>query len=109
MKKAPLPARQGGALLRSFIENASVPSFLVTFEGTIAYANRAGTELLGDRAGDLIGSDFRTRLHPDDAGVARGQAEALIAGKISSFQSERRYLRSTGEPGWVLTSVSILS
>ena len=100
---------RGEGLLRNFIENASVPSFLVSLQGVIAYANRAGRELLGFTERELLGRDLRTLVHPDDLGVASGQAEQLLARKITNFRAERRYLRKDGEPVWVLTSVSLLT
>lgn len=106
--RAPLPPGGGGASLRNFIENASVPWFLVTLNAIIADANRAGGELLAIAATDLIGVDFTSLVDPDDLTTAHSQAEALIEGEISNFQAERRYVRADGAPVWVLTSVSIV-
>src|ERR1700712_3858083 len=81
--------RRGGALLRNFVERASIPSFLVTLEGNFVYANQAGRELLGFNENELEGRDFRALVYPADLNGAREQTEQLLAGKISSFQTER--------------------
>lgn len=104
MSDTPRPSNV--ALLRSFVEYASVPSFLVTAGGTLTFANRACEQLLGFSREELIGVDFRTLVHPGDLDAANDQIAELLAGKVSTFQSECRYLRNTGEPVWVLTSVA---
>lgn len=96
------------ALIRNFVENAAVPCFVMTFEGTLAYANRASCLLLGYTREELVGGDFRTLVHSDDIGVATGQAQDLLAGRIESYQVERRYVRKDGQTVWVLASVTIL-
>lgn len=101
-------SHRGNALIRNFVENAAVPCFVMNFEGQLAYANRASCVLLGYSREELIGRDFRTLVYPDDVGVAQGQAAELIAGTIESYQVERRYVRSDGQPVWVLSSVTVL-
>src|ERR1700712_2807834 len=76
----------GKALLRNFVEKASVPTFLVQLDGILAYANHAGSDLLGYSNDEWIGADFSTFVHPDDLTTARGQIEALLSGTIPSFQ-----------------------
>jgi diguanylate cyclase (GGDEF)-like protein/PAS domain S-box-containing protein len=104
----PFRLGNGEALLRSFVENATIPTFLVNTDGRIAYANRAGGDLLGYGPGECVGLDFRKFVHPDDLSAARAQTESLIAGKTQGFQAERRYFRKNGETVWALTSVSLM-
>lgn len=101
-------SHRGDALIRNFVENAAVPCFVMTFEGKLAYANRASCVLLGYSRDELIGRDFRTLVHADDVGTGREQAESLVAGTIESYQVERRYVRKNGEAVTVLSSVTIL-
>jgi diguanylate cyclase (GGDEF)-like protein/PAS domain S-box-containing protein len=101
-------SHRGDALIRNFVENAAVPCFVMTFEGKLAYANRASCVLLGYSRDELIGRDFRTLVHADDVGTGREQAESLVAGTIDSYQVERRYVRKDGEAVTVLSSVTIL-
>lgn len=107
LQAAGLPPGSKG-LLRNFIENASVASFLTTSEGVLVYANRAWEELLGYPASELVGANFGTMVYPDDLGTAQSQISDLLAGKVKSYQAERRYLRRDGKPIWVLTSGSLL-
>ena len=104
-----LLAGNSDELLRNFVENASVPSFLVASDGRLVYANGACEDLLGYKAAELVGTDFRTLVYPADVDVANEQSKNLLAGKIRNFQAERRYVRKSGEPVWVLTSVSLLA
>lgn len=101
-------SHRGDALIRNFVENAAVPCFVMTFEGMLAYANKASCMLLGFTREELIGRDFRTLVHVDDIGIGRGQAEDLIAGRIESYQIERRYVRKDRQTVWVLSSVTVL-
>jgi diguanylate cyclase (GGDEF)-like protein/PAS domain S-box-containing protein len=96
------------AILRAFVELASVATFMVTTEGKLTYANRACGELLGYEPSELLGLDFRTLVHRDDLLVATTQAAELVSGTITSYRVQRRYIRKDGEPVWVICSVSLL-
>jgi diguanylate cyclase (GGDEF)-like protein/PAS domain S-box-containing protein len=99
----------GDAPLRSFLDNAMIPTFLVDTGGLMVYANPAASDMLGYSPRECAGLDFKTLVHPDDLSIARAQIESLIAGKTHGFQAERRYFRKNGETIWALVSVSMLS
>ena len=99
---------KGGALLRHFVDKASVPTFLTNTDGQLVYVNQACADLLGYEPEELAGKDLRSIIHPDDAAFARSQSIELREGKTEGFQAERRYIRKNGELVWVLASVSKL-
>ncbi|MBZ9797621.1 putative bifunctional diguanylate cyclase/phosphodiesterase [Mesorhizobium sp. ES1-4] len=99
---------RGEAVLRNFVENATIPTFLFNTDGVIVYANRAGSHVLGYAAGECVGIHFTAIVHPDNLATARTQTEDLITGKIQGYQAERRYIRKDGETIWALTSVSLM-
>ncbi|HEV7718381.1 MAG TPA: PAS domain S-box protein [Arsenicitalea sp.] len=94
-------------LLRHFIENAAVPTFLATADAVIVFANRALAELLGYPPGACVGMSFEQLLHPEDAVSAREQFDALVDDEVSGYRSEGRYRRQDGEAVWVLASGSV--
>ena len=99
--------RDGGALLHNVLETAAVPTVLIDAEGHLVYANRAFCELLGYTANECNSLDLETIIHPDDADMARRQLDGVVNKTFAAYRAERRYLRKSGEPVWVLASASV--
>jgi diguanylate cyclase (GGDEF)-like protein/PAS domain S-box-containing protein len=106
--KVPFDFGAGHPLLRNFVENATIPTFLFSVDGTIVYANRTASDVLGYAPGECVGLHFTAVVRPEDVTAANDQIAALVAGEIPSYQAERQYLRKNGEIIWALTSVSIM-
>ena len=99
---------EASALLRNFVENSAVPTFLAKADDALVYANRAFADLLGYEPSECIGLGISSIIHPDDAAAARAQIATVMQGKTTGYQAERRYIRKNGEPIWVLVSASVL-
>jgi len=97
-----------GALLRHFVDQAAVPTFLTDLGGQFVYANRACGELFGCAPEELVGRDFSTLVHQEDLPRTREQREQLAKGQVDSYEAERRYIRKNGELVWVLASAARL-
>lgn len=103
-----LPFRHSEALLRNILEYASVGMVLVGTDTKVVYANRAYAEMLGYEPDECVGVSYASLMHPDDIPAARGQSDELLAGRVDSFQAERRYFRKDGSVMWGMVSASLL-
>jgi PAS domain S-box-containing protein len=64
--------------------------------------------MLGYERDELLVRGFESVTHPDDEVIDRAQWQRLAAGKIDSYQREKRYLRKDGSVLWGLVTVSAL-
>ena len=110
MSKRAFRFGNGSALLRQFVDRASVPTFLASSDGgAIIYANQACCDLLGFSRDELVGLELQALIQAEDSELATSQMGDLLAGRIEGYQAERRYVRKDGASEWVLVSVTKLS
>jgi len=81
---------------------------LVSLQGQWLEVNEVLCEMLGYSREQLLRSNFQQTTHPDDLMTDQANIEELLAGEISSYQIEKRYLDSQGRIIWVLLSVSLV-
>jgi PAS domain S-box-containing protein len=81
---------------------------LVSLQGQWLEVNEVLCEMLGYSREQLLRSDFQQITHPDDLDADLQHIEELLAGEISTYQMEKRYLDSQGRIIWVLMSVSLV-
>ncbi|MGI8477458.1 MAG: sensor histidine kinase [Thermomicrobiales bacterium] len=96
------------AQFRSAFSFAAIGMALVGLDGRWLTVNRALCALTGYTRDELLTRSFQDITHPDDAVADRAHAEGLLAGRIETFQLEKRYVRKDGETVWVLVSVSLV-
>jgi PAS domain S-box-containing protein len=87
---------------------AAIGIALVSPEGRWLKVNSSLCHLLGYSEPELMRLTFQDITHPDDLASSIARTRDLIAGKISTFQVEKRYLHRRGHPVWVALSVSLL-
>jgi PAS domain S-box-containing protein len=95
----PLPASD-------VLSEAGIPLGIVAPDGRWLRVNDALAELLGASARDLVGDLAEAYTHPDDRASEREAERLLRAGECTSYSSERRCVRRSGEPVWVLATVT---
>lgn len=99
---------QSEARYRATFDNAAIGIAHVTLDGRWLRFNEATSIITGYPADELKSKTFIDITHPDDV-RSDGQAAAdLIAGKIETYITEKRYLRKSGESIWVRLTVSLL-
>jgi diguanylate cyclase (GGDEF)-like protein/PAS domain S-box-containing protein len=98
------------ARLRSIFELASFGIALIdAVNGHWLAVNAAACAILGYSEEQFRRLTFRQITHPDDVAGDMALVRELLAGNISQFERQKRYLRHDGSPVWVHTNVSLKS
>ncbi len=88
------------------LSEAGIPMGIVSLDGRWLGVNDALAELLGANARELLGDLAEAHTHPDDRAAEREAERLLRAGECTSYTSEKRCIRRSGEPVWVLATVT---
>ncbi|HVF57372.1 MAG TPA: EAL domain-containing protein [Pyrinomonadaceae bacterium] len=101
----PAPSSVAGTF-RSAFDHAAIGMALVSPKGKWLQVNRSLCELLGYSEEELLTTSFQELTHPDDLAPALTNLKKLVKGKVSSCQTETRYLHKQGHAVCVLWSVA---
>jgi len=102
---APRPSEQ---LFVSAFEYAAIGMALVSLEGHWIKVNRALCLMLGYSETEFLATSFQDVTHPDDLSADLDNVAALLAGRIASYQMEKRYRSKGGGLIWTILSVSLV-
>jgi|KBSSwiStaDraftv2_1062776.scaffolds.fasta_scaffold01052_3 PAS domain S-box/diguanylate cyclase (GGDEF) domain len=91
---------------RSAFDCASIGMALVCEEGRWLQVNRALCQLLGYAEEELLTKDIQFLTHPEDFSDLQFQQSRVMEGKISRFETEKRFVHKRGHEVWTLSSVS---
>ena len=92
----------------SAFDNAPIGMALVDMEGRWLQVNDALCRITGHTRADLKATTPRALTHPEDVGLDARPCEQLLAGRIPSYQVEKRYRHAWGHYVWVLVTVSLV-
>jgi PAS domain S-box-containing protein len=90
-------------------EHAPIGMALVSIEGRWLKVNQELCGLLGYTSEELVQKTFQDITHPEDLEPDLKHADDLLAGKITSYHMEKRYLHKQGHSVWVDLGVSLVS
>ncbi|MFL5839743.1 MAG: PAS domain S-box protein, partial [Thermoleophilaceae bacterium] len=97
---------------RLAFEGAPVGMALVSLDaksqGVITEANRALSALTGRDIRDLVGSRLRDLIAPADPDIDADLMDQLLAGRIPSYQVDKRFKRGEREQFWGELTVSLI-
>lgn len=96
-------------LCRALFEQGAVGMALCDTEGTILEVNPAFCSITGYSREELLELSYRDITLPEDLPIDRDNLGKLVAGLISTYNIEKRYIRKTGETVWVHLTVSKLT
>ncbi|MGL5193578.1 MAG: PAS domain S-box protein [Chroococcales cyanobacterium] len=96
------------ARFRNAFDYATIGMALVAPEGHWLKVNRALCEILGYDEGELLEKTFHDVTHPEDQQTDLQSLQALLAGDIPSYQTEKRYYHQQGQVVWVQLSASLV-
>jgi PAS domain S-box-containing protein len=94
---------------RTLFEQIDVGIALVSLDGTLVESNPALQEMLGHSADELRGRLFTELIqHPEQDPTVSDAHQEWPAGKQERYRTEQRYMRTTGQPGWVNWTASLV-
>jgi len=100
--------REAEERFRLAFEHAPIGLALVAPDGRFMRVNRPLCELLGYGERELLEATFQDVTHPDDLDADLELVRAVLAGRIRTYEMEKRYIRADGSTVWVQLSVSLV-
>ena len=106
-RKAEHRLRESEARFRALFEEAGVGVAQIDArDGRFVLINDKYCEIVGRTREEMLADDWPSITHPDDVAADRDNVAGLVAGAITSFSREKRYLRKDGAIVWVALTVS---
>jgi PAS domain S-box-containing protein len=96
------------ARFRALFQHSPLGIALVDSDGRPMLSNPTLQRLLGCDAETLESTAFTQFTHPEDVDKDWSQYRDLWAGRISSYQMDKRYLRADGTLVWASLTVSLM-
>ena len=100
--------RESEAELRRIFEAANVGIARVAPDGRFLQVNAKFCGILGYSEAELTVMSFQELTHPDDLHLDQAQVDRVLAGEIDTFELEKRFIRKSGEPVWIVLYSSVL-
>ncbi|MBW4520278.1 MAG: PAS domain S-box protein [Scytolyngbya sp. HA4215-MV1] len=97
------------ARLRAIFDHAAVGITQITAAGQFINVNRGYCNFVGYTEAELRNLTFQEITHPDDLTLDLTQTQRVLAGEISTFSMEKRFLCKNGEVRWGYLTVSLIS
>ena len=108
IKKIELKLRESEEKFRRAFEGAATGEALVSADGAFIRVNRSLCEMIGYQEAELVGKTFQEITHPEDLDLDLDYLHQMLAGKIRTYQMEKRYFHKQGHLVWALLSVSMV-
>jgi diguanylate cyclase (GGDEF)-like protein/PAS domain S-box-containing protein len=96
------------ARFESAFAHAPIGMALVDMEGRWLQVNDALCRITGHTRADLKATTLRALTHPEDVDLDEDSLRELLAGRIPSYQIEKRYRHAWGHYLWGLLIVSVV-
>ncbi len=92
--------------LRAVDLESPIGHAVVALDGTFLEVNPAVCELTGYLEDELLATTFSAITHPDDTERDLGAANEIVAGTLSHYVADKRYVRKDGSVIWVRVHVA---
>jgi PAS domain S-box-containing protein len=93
---------------RSTFEQAAVGMAHLSTSGRWLRVNQRFCDMVGYSREELIEKTFQDITHPDDLETDQANTRRLLAGEISTYNREKRYLHKDGSVVWINLTVSLV-
>jgi two-component system, cell cycle sensor histidine kinase and response regulator CckA len=100
--------RESEDRFRSTFEQAAVGICHADLQGNYLRVNQRLCDFLGYTRAELMKLSFQQLTHPNDLAANLEQRDRLLAGEISSYNLEKRYVRKDGQIVWGSLTASLL-
>jgi two-component system, cell cycle sensor histidine kinase and response regulator CckA len=96
-ERAEAGIRASGAHYRRLVETSPYTVWALDAEGCLTEVNRAGEELLGRSADDVLGRPFHELFAPEDLIPAQTEFHRILQGEAETVEVDLRIVRPSGE------------
>jgi len=100
--------RESEERFRGAFDAAPIGMALVAPDGRWLRVNRSLCEMVGYTEPELLATDSQTISHPEDRDLNVAYVEQVLAGTISHYQLEKRYVHRQGHIVHILLSASLV-
>jgi two-component system sensor histidine kinase UhpB len=107
-KRAEEALEENERRFRATFEQAAVGVAHVAPDGRFIRINQRFCDITGRTKEEMLECTFQDITHPDDLALDLDYVNQMLAGKISNYSMEKRYLRKDGSPVWIDLTVSLL-
>lgn len=106
-KKSRLQIIENESKFRATFEHAGVGIAHITTDGRFLKLNSRFSEILGYTTDEMLATNFRVILHPDDQMEYFDTINSLLKGSIPTYSCEKRYLHKSGAYIWIQLTLSV--
>ncbi|WP_297324986.1 PAS domain S-box protein [Nitrosomonas sp.] len=89
-------------------ERAATGIAIVSPEGRWLRVNHKLCQIVGYRRDELMGLAFQDITHPDDLDTDLNYVQRVLAGEITTFSMEKRYIRKNSSVIWINLTASLV-
>jgi PAS domain S-box-containing protein len=107
-KRAAEELQQSEERFRVMFENAGIGIALVGMDRRPLEANAALIEMSGYSSEEFFQKSGFDLSYPEDAEIGIPELQAVLEGKLNSYQIEKRYVRKNGQVYWVRLTNSVV-
>jgi PAS domain S-box-containing protein len=107
-RQAETALHQSEELFRTTFEQAAIGISFSTLSGRFTHFNQQWCEIVGYEEEELWELTTQDITHPDDAVIELELTEKLLAGEISDYSLEKRYIRPDRSIVWVNLTASLI-
>jgi PAS domain S-box-containing protein len=100
--------RESREQFTSAFRDAAIGMALVRSDGHWLQVNHALCDIVGYTEQELLATNFQAITYPDDLAMDLAYVQQLLAGEISTYQMEKRYLHKLGGFVWIQLNVSLV-
>jgi PAS domain S-box-containing protein len=92
--------RDSEALFRAAFSHSAIGVALLSLDGRWLQVNDAVCRILGYSESELLSTTFQTLTHPEDLDANRVLLQRALAGEISHYEMDKRYIHKDGRIIW---------
>lgn len=107
-RRAERALRESEERFRGAFEAAPIGMGLTSLDGRWLKVNDALCRLIGYTPGELLTMRWHEITHPDDIAGDIALGKRLLAGELTSYELEKRYLRKDGTVVWIQLSIYLV-
>jgi len=100
--------QQSEERFRNAFDYATIGMALVSLDGCWLQVNRSLCQIIGYPEHELLGGKYQDVTHPDHLPTVTKHIEQMLAGRLTSYQTEKRYIHQLGYLVWAMLGVSVV-